>query len=150
MRYSKLNLPPSRHRRLPWCNAKVGDGGACADGRSECSFRCNFFTLPLAVVALLSRNVVIAAVGRIVVSERRAVEPSGCVSLAPPAARVSLSIRHHHWTCIKSVGGLNQFFIVGYVRPLREPAPVLQQSVFGRQPEQCQGRGGSCHQVVIC
>ena len=59
-------------------------------GRTECSFRCNFFTLPLAVVALLSRNVVIAAVGRIVVvSERRAVEPSGCVSLAPPAARVS-------------------------------------------------------------
>ena len=65
--------------------------GTGARARTECSFRCNFFTSPLAVavVALLSRNVVIAAVGRIVVvSERRAVEPSGCVSLAPPAASV--------------------------------------------------------------
>ena len=122
-------------------------------GRTECSFRCNFFTSPLAVVALLSRNVVIAAaVGRIavVVSERRAVEPSGCVSLAPPAARVSFPFNSAssvelHQKCLRT----ESVFLVGYVRPLREPAPVLQQSVFGRQPEQCQGRGGSCRQVMI-
>ena len=105
---------------------KWGTGArARTDGvsvRSDATFsRCR--SLAVAVVALLSRNVVIvAAVGRIVVvSERRAVEPSGCVSLAPPAARVSLSIRHHQLTCIKSVRGLNQFFLWDMSAPSVSP-----------------------------
>ena len=84
-----------------------------------------------------------------VVSERRAVEPSGCVRQAHPAVKTVLVSplnsalldlnQKCYWT--------NTVFCWD-VRTFREPVPVLQQSVFGRQPKQCQG-GGSCHGVDL-